>query len=384
MIYLDNHATTACDPRVVQAMLPFFTAHYGNAASPHGFGFQAAAAVAQAREEVASLLGAQAEEIIFTSGATEANNLAILGIAQKHQRLGGRRRRIVTTAIEHKSVTEPCQYLAELGWDIIYVPVNQKGIVDEQEATKLITDDTLLVSIQAANSEIGTIQAVQRLAAIAHERGALLHCDAAQAIGKISVSVTDWEVDLLSLSGHKLYGPKGVGALFLRGGAKQLPLVPLMRGGTQEYALRPGTTPVPLLIGLGMACHLAEAELSEDRDRIIQLRDDLEGRILHALPFVRRNGCEQNRLPNNSSLTFSGIEADALLANLPNLAISTGSACEAGSLDPSRVLINIGLSSSDAFCTLRFGLGRFTTADEVEHAAHQIVTACTKLALLLD
>ena len=383
MIYLDNHATTACDLRVVEAMLPYWLTAYGNPASPHELGQQAAQAVEHSRQQVANLLGAQAAEIVFTSGATEANNLALLGAARQHERAGGRRRRLVTTAIEHKSVLEPCEWLATQGWEVVVLPVDEWGTVQWAAAEELITDETLLVSIQAANSEIGTLQDVARMAALAHAHGALLHCDAAQAAGKVVMDVQAWEVDLLSLSAHKLYGPKGVGALYVRGGSQQEPLVPLMRGGSQEFGLRPGTVPVPLVVGLGWAAQLCVEELLTESPRLAGLRDQLEQELLRSLPQVQVNGNTDRRLPHNSSLTFVGVEAEALMANLPELMLSTGAACEAGSPEPSRVLSAIGLSYEDAFCTLRLGLGRFTTEEQIQEATESIREAVTLLEALL-
>ncbi|WBO86859.1 cysteine desulfurase family protein [Hymenobacter yonginensis] len=383
MIYLDNHATTACDPRVVEAMLPYWLTAYGNPASPHELGRQAARAMEHSRQQVAGLLGAQAAEIVFTSGATEANNLALLGAARQHERAGGHRRRLVTTAIEHKSVLEPCEWLAAQGWEVVVLPVDAQGTVQWAAAEELITDETLLVSVQAANSEIGTLQDVARLAALAHAHGALLHCDAAQAVGKVVVDVQAWEVDLLSLSAHKLYGPKGVGALYVRGGSQQEPLVPLMRGGSQEFGLRPGTVPVPLVVGLGWAAQLCAEELLTESQRLAGLRDQLEQELLRSLPQVQVNGNTDRRLPHNSSLTFVGVEAEALMANLSELMLSTGAACEAGSPEPSRVLSAIGLSYEDAFCTVRLGLGRFTTEEQVREATESIREAVTLLEALL-
>ena len=382
MIYLDNHATTACDPRVVEAMLPYFLTSYGNPGSPHALGLQAAAAVATAREQVAYLLGAEPAEIVFTSGATEANNLAILGAARQHAKSGGQRRRILVSAIEHKSVLEPCEHLASKGWEVVILPVNARGVLEWEDAERLVNEQTLLVCLQAANSEIGTLQDVGRMAELAHRHGALLYCDAAQAVGKVMVDVTQWPVDLLGLSAHKFYGPKGVGALYVRDGARDQPLMPLVWGGSQEYGLRPGTVPVPLVVGLGAACKLAQGAMGEEMQRVQGLRQRLEDHILGALPRTWVNGDVGNRLPHNSSLTFQGIEAEALLANLNTVAISMGAACESGSLDPSRVLLQIRMSNEDAFCTVRLGLGRFTTESEVDRAGDEIVTAVQRLEAL--
>ncbi|TGE15017.1 cysteine desulfurase family protein [Hymenobacter elongatus] len=383
MIYLDNHATTACDPQVLAAMMPFFTESYGNASSPHELGQAAAAAVSIAQAQVATLVGGELEEIVFTSGATESNNLALLGVARQHEQRGGARRRLVTTAIEHKSVLAPLEYLAGLGWDLVYLPVDETGRVDLHKAQELITEETLLVSVQAANSEIGTIQPLAELAELAHARGALMHCDASQAAGKIALNVTQLQVDLLSLSGHKMYGPKGIGVLWVRGGSRRLPLTPLMYGGGHAGGLRSGTLPVPLIVGLGVASELAVEQLLAESQRTAALRDEFEQFLVEELRIVIVNGAVKQRLPNNTSLTFAGLDAEALLANLPELVASTGAACESGSVEPSRVLLALGLTQEQAFGTIRFGLGRFTTAQEIRKAASQIITAYRQLALLL-
>lgn len=383
MIYLDNHATTACDPRVVAAMMPFFTESYGNASSPHELGQAAAAAVSTAQAQVAAMLKGEQKEVVFTSGATESNNLALLGAARRHEQREGNRRRLVTTAIEHKSVLAPLEYLAELGWDLVYLPIDETGRVKLDQARKLITEDTLLISVQAANSEIGTIQPIAELAELAHARGALMHCDASQAVGKIAIDVSQLGVDLLSLSGHKMYGPKGIGALWIRGGALQLPLVPLMYGGGHASGLRSGTLPVPLIVGLGVASELAAEQLAAESQRTTALRDEFEKCLCEELEAITVNGAVEQRLPNNTSLTFTGLDAEALLANLPEVVASTGAACESGSVEPSRVLLALGLSREQAFSTVRFGLGRFTTAEEMRAAASLLIAAYRQLALLL-
>jgi len=372
-IYLDHHATTPCDPRVVEAMLPYFTRAFANPSSPHEAGGIAASAVEQAREQVAALLGGETSEIVFTSGATESNNLAILGAARRHAQTGGTRRRLVTTSVEHKAVLEPMQHLAQNGWEVVILPVDRFGKVDLVAAGRSINSETLLVSIQAANHEIGTIQPLREIAEIAHERGALLHCDAAQACGRTPVDVNELNVDLLSLSGHKLYGPKGIGALWLRSGPRRLLLEPLCFGGGQEGGLRPGTLPVQNIVGLGKACDLSRRLLSEELHRVERLRFKLEEGIVSALPGISRNGAPNSRIPGSCSLTFQGVEAEALLANLPDIIVSTGSACESGTIQPSRVLHSIGLSVEAAFCTLRFCLGRFSTVEEVGRAITLII-----------
>lgn len=375
VIYLDHHATTPCDPRVVEAMLPFFTQHFGNASSSHEAGQIAADAVSNAREEIATLLGARRSEIVFTSGATESNNLAIFGLANA---FGEKRRRIVTTAIEHKAVLSPCRELEKQGFELIVLPVDRNGKVDLQAATEAINENTLVVSIQAANQEIGTIQPVHEIAALAHTQGALVHCDAAQAIGKIALDVNEWDIDLLSLSAHKLYGPKGVGVLYVRGG-RRLGIAPLFFGGEQEKEIRPGTLNVPSIVGLGVACQLCREKMQEESIRLAQLRDELETLLLLDIPHLKRNGDLQNRLPHNSSLTFPGIEAGALLANLPHLSISTGSACTSGTLGPSPILQALGLLRDETYSTLRVGLGRLTTSEEIDSAAKSIIAAYKKV-----
>ncbi len=381
MIYLDHHATTPCDPRVVQSMLPFFCEHFGNASSAHELGHVAGDAVAQAREEVAALIGARSRDIVFTSGATESNNLAILGLARSASTCSSTRRRIVTTQVEHKAVLEPCHELERQGLNIVRLPVEDTGRVSLEAARGAINEETLLVSIQAASHEIGTIQPVREMAALAHEHGALVHCDAAQAAGKIPLDVDALGLDLLSLSAHKMYGPKGVGALYVRGG-RRMGLSPLFFGGGQEHEMRSGTLNVPGIVGLGQACRLCREEMGFEAERLRHLRDGLEARLLAAINGLERNGDAQNRLPHNSSLTFPDIEADALLANLPTLVLSTGSACASGAIEPSQVLEAIGLSRTEAYATVRLGLGRGTTSDQVGQAVQEIVAAFERLQSL--
>lgn len=363
-------------------MLPYFSEHYANASSTaHISGRSVAEAVKEARSKVAGLIGADSGEIVFTSGATESNNLAIFGVAEGvWQRT--HRRRIVTTKIEHKAVLEPFRRLANEGCEAVFIPVDRAGKVDLAAAEELITDDTLLVSVQAANNEIGTIQPIRKLAELVHDRGALFHCDAAQAVGKIPVDVSDWDVDLLSLSAHKFYGPKGVGALYVRGGPRALPFKPLILGGGQESGVRSGTLNVPGIVGMGKACELSLERLPIESQRMGILRDEFEGQLLQSLPNVRRNGDLDHRLPNNSSLTFPGIDAEALLANAPELAISTGSACTSGALEPSYVLQAIGLSREEAYGTLRIGVGGLTSREEIGRAASILISAYLAVAHL--
>lgn len=359
-------------------MLPYFGEAYGNPSSAlHAPGKAAAEAVEEARESVAALVGAMRGEVLFTGGATESNNLALLGIARG---VGEGRRRIVTTAVEHKAVLAPCQELGKQGFDVVVLPVDEDGAVDLAAAEEAITEDTLLVSVQAANNEIGTIQPVTQVGRLAHDEGALVHCDAAQAVGRIPVDVDDWDVDLLSISAHKLYGPKGVGALYVRGGPYALPISPLLVGGGQEKGLRAGTLNVPAIVGLGEAGRLCEQRLPEESVRIGALRDRLEEAVLDAIPDVRRNGALENRLQGNSSLTFPGVDAEALVVNASELAISTGSACTSGAPEPSHVLLATGLSRDEAHSTIRIGVGRFNTEEEMDRAAESIAGAFERLA----
>lgn len=366
-IYLDHHATTPCDPLVLEAMLPYFTSQFGNPSSAHFAGSRTADAVQVAREQVASLVGAQPGEVIFTSGATEANNLAILGYARA-ARATTTRRRIVISSIEHKAVTNPAKQLAREGFEVVTLPVDQQGTVNLAAASKAITTDTLLVSIHAANGEIGTIQPIAELAQLAHAAGAAMHTDAAQAVGKIPVDMLAWGVDMLSISGHKLYGPQGIGVLIVRH-PRRTQLEPIGYGGGQERGWRAGTLNVPGIVGLGAACARCAELLPTEAPRLAALRDEFEVAILAAIPGAFQNGNRQQRLPHNTSITFPGLEADALLARLPQLALSTGSACDAGTVEPSPTLLALGLSRDDARATVRVGLGRFTTQQEVEQAS---------------
>ncbi|SDY29919.1 cysteine desulfurase family protein [Hymenobacter psychrophilus] len=380
-IYLDHHATTPCDPLVVDAMLPYFTEQFGNPSSPHFAGSRTADAVQLAREQVAQLVGAQPGEIIFTSGATEANNLALLGYARA-ARATSPRRRIVISAIEHKAISNPVKQLAREGFDIITLPVDAHGIVDLTAAAEAIDTNTLLVSVHAANGEVGTIQPIQQLSQLAHAAGALLHTDAAQAVGKIPLDVIAWGVDLLSLSGHKLYGPQGTGALVVRH-PRRTQLQPLAWGGGQERGWRPGTLNVPGVVGLGAACARCAELLPGESARLTTLRDEFEATVLATVPTTYRNGHPLHRLPHNSSLTFPGLEADALLARLPTLALSTGSACDAGTIEPSATLLALGLSRDDARATVRIGVGRFNTTTELQLAASLLIRQVHTLSAVL-
>lgn len=380
VIYLDNHATTPCDPRVVQAMLPYFTEFFGNPSSSlHQLGRKAADAVERARSQVAKLIGAKPGEIVFTSGASESNNLAIFGVAEAYS---GERKRIVTTPIEHKAVLEPFRQLTRRGFEPVFLPVDSRGRVDLEAAEQLIDDRTLLVSVQAANNEIGTIQPIPEIAALAHRCEALVHCDAAQAVGKVPLDVGSWGVDLLSISAHKLYGPKGIGALYVAQRLRKTVIHPQIFGGGQESGLRSGTQNVPGIVGLGEACEIARVSIPEESWRISRLRDAFESGLRAVIPGICVNGDLENRLPGNSSITFPDIEADALILNMPDVALSVGSACNAGAIEPSYVLTSIGLSRDLAHSTVRIGWGRFNEEDDVVASLTRVSEAYSRLVTL--
>lgn len=371
-VYLDNQATTPCDPRVLALMLPWFTEQYGNPHSAeHRMGQDAEAAVEAARAEVAALIGAEPREIVLTSGATEANNIAIKGAARHARRMGDRRRRVITVATEHKCVLESVADTAEDGFEPVVLPVEPDGRLNPDVLRAALAEPALLVSIMAVNNETGVIQDIAGLAAIARGAGALFHTDAAQAAGKIPVDVQG--IDLLSLSGHKLYGPKGVGALYVRR-RPRVRLQPLFSGGGQERGLRSGTLPTPLVVGLGEACRLARLEMAEDTARIAALRDRLLHGLRSRLPGLRLNGSAERRIAGNLNLTFPR-PALALMAAVPDLCVSTGSACSSAAIEPSYVLRALGLGDDEAGRTLRLGLGRFTSPADVDFAAARLADA---------
>ena len=371
MIYLDHHATTPTDPRVLEAMLPYFDREFGNAASrTHAYGWRAEAAVEVAREAIARAIGAgNPREIVFTSGATESNNLALLGVARAGRSRG---EHIVTLATEHSSVLEPCEALVREGFSVAVVPVGRDGRVDPAAVAAAATPRTLLVSAGWANGEIGTLQPIDAIARACRERGVLLHSDAAQALGKVPVDVAAG-VDLLSLTAHKLYGPKGVGALWVRSGWPRVRVEPLFFGGGHENGLRPGTLPVALIVGFGRAVEIAVAAREVEAARLLALRERLLERLRDALSGVTVNGHPSQRLPGNLNLGFEGVEADALLASLHDLALSTGSACSSARPEPSHVLVALGLPDASVRSSVRIGLGRGTTAEQVDLAAERIV-----------
>lgn len=376
-IYLDNHSTTRVDPRVLEAMLPYFTEKYGNAASrTHVFGQTADEAVGQAREQVADLIGASAREIVFTSGATESDNLALKGAAQMYRARGNH---IVTVTTEHKAVLDPCRRLEREGFTVTFLPVDAFGQVTAEQVSAALTPRTILVSVMTANNEIGTIQPVAAIGVLCKERGILFHTDAAQAGGKIPLDVNAMGVDLLSLSAHKMYGPKGVGALYVRARDPRVRLEPILDGGGHERGMRSGTLPVPLIVGFGTACEISKTEMAEEAERLTRLRHRLHQQISERLDEVYLNGHPSARLPGNLNLSFDYVEGEALLMSLRNIAVSSGSACTSANPEPSYVLRALGVSDRRAHGSIRFGLGRFTTAEEVDYTAAEVVKSVQKL-----
>lgn len=373
MIYLDYNSTTPVDSRVLEAMLPYFNQKFGNAASKtHSFGWIAEAAVEKAREQVAKLINATSHEIIFTSGSTEAINLAIKGVFENYSSKGNH---IITVSTEHKAVLDTCKYLESKGARIIYLPVTKEGILDPEVLEKNISEKTILVCVMYANNETGVIQPdISILSKIAHSKGALFFSDATQAVGKINVNVEECGIDLLCLSAHKLYGPKGVGVLFVRRKNPRVMLSPLIHGGGHERALRSGTLNVPGIVGLGMACEIAEKEMQEDALRVSRLRAVLEQSLLES-GNVFVNGSIKHRLPNTSNLSFHNLKADSLIAKLSDIALATGSACTSAIPEPSHVLKAMGISDEMAFSSVRFSLGKYTTQEEIEEASEKIKNA---------
>jgi cysteine desulfurase len=375
-VYLDNQATTRCDPRVLQVMLPWFSEHYGNPHSvEHVMGTEAEAAVEDARGQVAALLGADAKEIVFTSGATESNNIAIKGVARHAKRMGDPRRRVITVATEHKCVLESVRDLAEEGFEPVFLPVRPDGLLDPETLRAALAEQpTLLVSVMVVNNEIGVAQDILALAGIAKAAGALFHTDAAQASGKVPLELTRWKVDLASVSGHKLYGPKGVGALYVRR-RPRVRLAPLFSGGGQERGLRSGTLPAPLIVGLGEACRLAQQEMADEAVRIGSLRARLADRLVADIPDVVINGSLSSRIAGNLNLTFPAVSAAQLMARVPDLCVSTGSACSSAAIEPSYVLRALGLDDDAASRSLRIGIGRFTSTADIDYAAAALAAA---------
>ena len=374
-VYLDNQATTPCDPRVLQAMLPWFCEQFGNPHSvEHVMGRQAEAAVEQARAQVAALIGAEPRELVFTSGATESNNIAIKGAARHAAAAGETRRRVVTVATEHKCVLESVADLRAEGFEPVVLAVRPDGLLDPAVLAEALAVPTLLVSVMAVNNETGVVQDLAGLAAMARSAGALFHTDAAQGVGKIPLDVAAMGIDLMSISGHKIYGPKGVGALYVRR-RPRVRLAPLFSGGGQERGLRSGTLPAPLIVGLGEATRLAQAEMAAEAPRLAALRDRLAERLAAMVPGLVVNGSRTARIAGNLNLTFPVATAAALMAAVPELCVSTGSACSSAEIEPSYVLRALGLSDAAAGRTLRIGIGRFTSPADIEFAATALAAA---------
>lgn len=376
-VYLDNHATTPCDPRVVEAMIPYFSERFGNPASrSHRFGWEAEDAVNFAREEVAGLIGCRAKEVFFTGGATESNNLALKGLLEERGYAGSH---VVSCVTEHAAVLDPLAWAEGLGTEVTYLPVDGMGRVDPDEVRRAIREETVFVSVMAANNEIGVTAPLAELGAAAREKGVFFHTDAAQAVGKIPIDVGAMNVDLLSLSGHKIYGPKGVGALYVRRREPKVRLAAQIHGGGQEGRIRSGTLNVPGAVGLGRACALAAAALPEESSRTAALRDRLWEKVRSGVDQVTRNGDPEKTLPNSLSLTFRYVEGEALLMDMEDVAFSPASACSSGSARPSHVLLALGLAVEEAQSTVRFGLGRFTTEEEIDFTAERLVQTVRRL-----
>jgi len=364
-IYLDNNATTPMDPRVLEAMIPYFTQKFGNAASRnHPFGWVAEEAVDYAREQVAKIIGASEKEIIFTSGATEADNLAIKGVFEMYKDKGNH---IITTVTEHKAVLDTCKHVEKLGARVTYLPVKEDGLIDLAELEAAMTPETILVSIMYGNNEIGVIQPIKEIAAIAHKHGALFMTDATQAVGKIPVDVNTDGIDLLAFSAHKIYGPKGVGALYVRRKGPRVKVTAQMDGGGHERGMRSGTLNVPGIVGFGKACEICMQEMESEAKRLSGLRDKLQKSLLE-LEESYANGNQEHRLPHVANISFKYVEGEGLMMAMKDLAVSSGSACTSASLEPSYVLKSLGLSDDLAHSSIRFGLGRFTTEEEVDYA----------------
>jgi len=376
-IYLDNHATTPVDPRVLDAMLPYFKDNFGNAASRnHAFGWVAEEAVEKARKQIAELIGATSKEIIFTSGATESNNLAIKGVAQMYAERGNH---IITAATEHKAVLDTCKHLEKEGVRVTYLPLKGDGLIDLDMLKESFTDKTILVSIMYANNEIGVIQPIREIGKLCKERGVLFHTDAVQAVGKVPVNVIQDNVDLLSLSGHKIYGPKGVGAIYVRRRSPRVQLTSQMDGGGHERGMRSGTLNVPGIAGLGEACAIAGKEMAEETARLTYLRDKLKAKLESSLEETYINGTMEHRLPGNLNISFAYVEGESLLMGINDVAVSSGSACTSATLEPSYVLKALGLGDDLAHTSIRFGIGRFNTEEEIDYTADKIISVVNKL-----
>jgi cysteine desulfurase len=376
-IYMDNHATTPMDPRVLAEMMPYFNAKFGNAASRnHAFGWEAEQAVEAAREQIAKLIGASAKEIIFTSGATESNNLAIKGIAEMYKERGNH---IITQATEHKAVLDTCKKLEKQGYRVTYLQPQADGLISMDELKAAMDDKTILVTIMYANNEIGVIQPVAEIGKLCHEKGVLFHTDAVQAVGKIPVNVQTDNIDVLSLSGHKIYGPKGVGALYVRRRNPRVQISEQINGGGHERGMRSGTLNVPGIVGLGAACEICMNEMASEGKREAELRDYLKNKLETALDYVQVNGNMEHHLPGNLNMSFVYVEGESLLMGINDIAVSSGSACTSATLEPSYVLKALGLGDEVAHSSIRFGLGRFNTKAEVDYVSDKLIDVVLKL-----
>jgi cysteine desulfurase len=377
-IYMDNHATTPLDPRVLEAMLPYFNSDFGNAASrTHVFGWRAETAVDAARETIARFIGAESgKEIVFTSGATESDNLAIKGVADYY---GSKGKHVVTTTIEHKAVLDSCKRLEKEGFEVTYVPADKDGIVTAEAIEKALTDKTILVSVMLANNEVGTIQPIEAIGKLTRQRGILLHCDAVQGLGKTPFDVRQMNVDLASLTAHKIYGPKGVGALYVRRSKPRVRLSAQMDGGGHERGNRSGTLNVPGIVGFAKACEIMEQDGKAEAERLRRLRDRLYQRFTSELDHVLLNGSLEHRLPGNLNVSFAFVEGEGLMMAIKDVAVSSGSACTSASLEPSYVLRSMGLDEDLAHSSIRFGLGRFNTEEEVDYVADLVIAKVKRL-----
>jgi cysteine desulfurase len=376
-IYMDNHATTRTDPRVLEEMMPYFTEKFGNAASRnHEFGWIAEQAVEQARERIAKLIGATSKEIIFTSGATESNNLAIKGVAEMYKEKGNH---IITQAIEHKAVLDTCKRVEKYGFRVTYLPVQKDGRIDLDDLKRAMDDKTILVTIMAANNEIGALQPIREIGALCHERGVLFHTDAVQAVGKVPFNVIQDNVDLASLTAHKIYGPKGVGALYVRRKNPRVQLVAQIDGGGHERGMRSGTLNVPGIVGLGKAAEISMNSMGEEAKKLAALRDRLKDAIMGQLDEVYINGSVEHRLPGNLNISFAYVEGESLLMGINDIAVSSGSACTSATLEPSYVLKALGAGDDLAHSSIRFGLGRFNTEAEVDYVGERVVDTVKRL-----
>lgn len=370
-IYMDNHATTRVDPRVLDAMLPYFTEKFGNAASRnHSFGWEAEEAVSRAREQIAALIGAKSKEIIFTSGATESDNLAIKGVVEFYKDKGNH---VITCVTEHKAVLDSCRALERAGKaTVTYLPVDKYGMVDPDAVRNAITDKTVLITIMWANNEIGTIHPIAEIGKIAKEKGIVFHCDAVQAVGKVPVDVEKAGVDLASISAHKIYGPKGIGAIYVRSKGPRVRLTPQVDGGGHERGMRSGTLNVTGIVGLGAACEIAGKEMAEEANRLIELRSQLQAGLFERLDEIYVNGHPTERLPGNLNVSFAYVEGESLLMGINDIAVSSGSACTSATLEPSYVIRALGIDDELAHSSIRFGLGRFNTVEEVDYVTDRV------------